>query len=115
MLYYALVGWATDGLGWKSDMDSIALWTGVFAVFGWLLTFVPIVLIVRGSSSLYSVAVFPWVGAFMGLLSFAILLSWWMPLWRHWFYALYPGIVGFSAALVFTWCQTKFGQDKKAS
>ena len=108
LLYYIACGLASRPINWLGDFFPVAAWTGLFTVAGWLLCFVPLIFAAGPRSRLYRFSVFPIVGALLGTLAFAVLVAWWAPLWEHWFYAIYPAVIGSSAALAFVWLQHRY-------
>jgi hypothetical protein len=107
LVFYALFALTSNALGWRGDLLSIAGWTAIFTLAGWLVFFVPLIWFTQPTSQIYRAQVFPWLGGVLGIAAFAVLVAWWAPLWKHWLYAVYPAVVGGASACTFSWLQQK--------
>src|SRR5688572_7965715 len=94
LAYYVACGYLGSALGWRSDLDFIAFYTALFILIGWFVAFLPVLRVIEPESKLYSLTRFPVVGGILGLAAFMVLVGWWTPIWMHWFYAVYPVVVG---------------------
>jgi len=74
MVYYWLVA-ITLGVAAAGEASAFAVYTGIFALIAYLLLFVPLVLFVPASSSLFSFKQLPFVGAIAASLVLLVLFE----------------------------------------
>ena len=115
MLYYISIGYFSDALGWKGDLPAIAYYTAWYIVLGWFIVFLPILRTMSPESEFFALSRLPWLGALLGLAAFMVLAGWWAPLWLHWFYLLYPAVVGGATGVSFACFQRMLLRRQSAS
>ena len=96
---FASVEYAVSGR--VTDTVPVLFWTGVFVAIGWLVVFVPLVVVVRTDSAVFRPLTFGTIGAALAMGLFAALVAWWTGLWASWPYWLFAAVVGFVAASVY--------------
>jgi hypothetical protein len=108
-----VLGWAVGGAGfflyarvfWGgfADVALVVVWTLPFVIMGWLVFFLPLVLVVNDGSGLIRFPAFALVGSVVALVAFFLLVGWWLPLWRESVaYLIHPALTGAVAGAVYS-------------
>src|SRR5438552_18060083 len=97
------VGYAWLAWGRLTDVEVVIFWTIPFAVLGWLFFFIPLIVIIDCQNGLFRLPIFTFVGAFVGTLTFLVLVGWWAPLWRESYaYLIHPAVTGAATATAYS-------------
>jgi len=97
---FAAYAWTTWGS--LADVDVVLLWAALFGALGWLVFFVPLILVLPHDGRFVRWPTFTIVGIVLGLAAFWLLVGWWAPLWHgSMAYLVHPAVTGGVAGAVY--------------